>query len=100
MPLSVTEHITPRAGVRDEIFGSRVRVTEPTRERGVMKPIHWLALVPIAGMLIGPIVHNEVRPLILGMPFPLGWIAIWVALTAIVMAIIYVLDPANRGDSP
>ena len=100
MPLSVTGHITPRAGVRDEIFGSRVRVTEPTRERGPMKPIHWLALVPIAGMLIGPIVHNEVRPLILGMPFPLGWIAIWVVLTAIVMAIIYVLDPANRGDSP
>ena len=100
MPLSVTGHITPRAGVRDEIFGSRVRVTEPTRERGPMKPIHWLALVPIVGMLIGPIVHNEVRPLILGMPFPLGWIAIWVVLTAIVMAIIYVLDPANRGDSP
>jgi Protein of unknown function (DUF3311) len=100
LPLSVTGHITPRAGVRDEIFGSRVRVTEPTRERGPMKPIHWLALVPIVGMLIGPIVHNEVRPLILGMPFPLGWIAIWVVLTAIVMAIIYALDPANRGDSP
>jgi hypothetical protein len=61
-----------------------------------MKPIHWLALVPVVGMLSGPIVHNEVRPLILGMPFPLGWIAVWVVLTALVMAIIYALDPANR----
>jgi xanthosine utilization system XapX-like protein len=65
-----------------------------------MKPIHWLALVPVVGMLIGPIVHNEVRPLILGMPFPLGWIAAWVVLTALVMAIVYALDPANRDDVP
>ena len=72
----------------------------PTRERGAMKLIHWLAVVPLVGMLIGPIVHNEVRPLILGMPFPLGWIAIWVVLTALVMAIVYALDPANRDDVP
>ncbi len=63
-----------------------------------MRLIHWLALVPFVGMLIGPIVHNNVRPLILGMPFPLGWITVWVVLTAIVMAIVYALDPGNRGD--
>jgi len=39
-----------------------------------MKPIHWLAVVPFIGMLVGPAVHNEVDPFILAMPFPLGWI--------------------------
>ena len=38
-----------------------------------MKPIHWLAVIPFIGMLVGPAVHNEVDPLILGVPFPLGW---------------------------
>jgi xanthosine utilization system XapX-like protein len=65
-----------------------------------MKFIHFLALVPFIGMLIGPAVHNAVRPFILGMPFPLGWITTWVVLTAVVMAIVYALDPANRDDRP
>jgi Protein of unknown function (DUF3311) len=61
-----------------------------------MKLIHWLAVIPFVGMLGGPIVHNEVYPLILGMPFPLGWVTVWVVLTAIIMAIVYTLDPANK----
>ena len=65
-----------------------------------MKLIHWLALLPPVGMLIGPIVHNEVHPFILGMPFPLGWVTVWVVLTALVMAVIYSIDPANRDDTP
>jgi hypothetical protein len=51
-------------------------------------------------MLAGPAVHNEVDPSILGMPFPLGWISVWVVLTAIIMAVIYLIDPANREDAP
>lgn len=65
-----------------------------------MKLVHWLAVIPFIGTLIGPAAHNEVDPFILGMPFPLGWIAVWVALTAIIMAVIYVIDPANREDAP
>jgi hypothetical protein len=34
------------------------------------------------------------------MPFPLGWITVWIVLTSAIMAILYVLDPANRGDQP
>lgn len=64
-----------------------------------MKPIYWLAVVPFIGMLIGPVVHNKVYPFILGMPFPLGWIAVWVALTAVIMGIIYHFDPANSQDT-
>jgi len=60
-----------------------------------MKAIHWLAVIPFVDMLVGPAVHNEVDPLILGMPFPLGWISVWVVLTAIIMAVVYLIDPAN-----
>ncbi len=65
-----------------------------------MKPIHWLSVIPPVGMLGGPLLHNELHPFILGMPFPLGWISVWIVLTAIVMAIVYRLDPANRRDRP
>ncbi|HUZ62816.1 MAG TPA: DUF3311 domain-containing protein [Acetobacteraceae bacterium] len=65
-----------------------------------MKLVHWLALLPFVGMLIGPVVHNKLHPLILGMPFPLGWIVVWVVLTAVIMAIVYAIDPANREGGP
>ena len=64
-----------------------------------MKPIHWLAVIPFIGMLIGSAVHNEVDPFILGMPFPLGWISVWVVLTTIIMAVVYLIDPANREEA-
>ena len=73
---------------------------QPAHRRDSHELIHWLAVIPFIGMLIGPAVHNEVDPLILGMPFPLGWIAVWVVLTAIIMAVIYLIDPANREDAP
>ena len=62
-----------------------------------MKTIHWLAVIPFIGMLVGPAVHNEVDPFILGMPFPLGWISVWVVLTAIIMAVVYLIDPGDRA---
>lgn len=66
-----------------------------------MKPIHFLAVLPFIGILVGPAVHNQVHPFILGMPFPLGWIAVWVVLTAVIMAVLYMLDPANKqGPTP
>lgn len=61
-----------------------------------MKPIHWISAAPCLVMLLGPVVHNEVYPLILGMPFPLGWITVWILVTALVMGIVYKIDPANR----
>lgn len=60
--------------------------------------VRCLAIIPFIGMLIGPILHNKVHPLILGMPFPLGWITVWVVLTAVIMAIVYAIDPANRAE--
>jgi hypothetical protein len=69
---------------------------EPARRTVVRKLIRWLAVIPFVGMLIGPVVHNQVHPLILGMPFPLGWVTVWVVLTSVIMAIVYTIDPANR----
>jgi len=60
-----------------------------------MKYIGYLAIVPVLGLLLGPVIHNSSTPFILGMPFLLGWMVIWVVLVSIVMAIIYALDPAR-----
>ncbi len=64
-----------------------------------MRTIHWLALLPFLFLLGGPILHDATHPFLLGMPFLLGWIALGLPFTALVMALIYRLDPANRpGD--
>jgi 1,4-dihydroxy-2-naphthoate octaprenyltransferase len=60
-----------------------------------MKHIGYLAIVPVLGLLLGPVIHNSSTPFILGMPFLLGWMVIWVVLVSIIMAIIYALDPAR-----
>ncbi len=65
-----------------------------------MRLLYWLAIVPVFFLLIGPVLHNQVHPLILGMPFPLGWISIWIAVIALVMLVIYRLDPRNGNSAP
>ncbi|MFM0502569.1 DUF3311 domain-containing protein [Paraburkholderia caffeinilytica] len=55
-----------------------------------------LAALPFVGMLLGVPFVNRVEPLVLGMPFVLAWIVMWVVLSSIIMAIIYRLDPTNR----
>ena len=56
-----------------------------------------LAALPFIGILLGVPFVNRVEPLVLGMPFVLAWIVMWVVLSSIIMAIIYRLDPSNRG---
>jgi len=56
-----------------------------------------MAALPFIGILVGVPFANHVEPLILGMPFVLAWIVIWIVLSAVIMGIIYRLDPANRG---
>jgi hypothetical protein len=63
-----------------------------------MRFLRWLAVLPFLGMLIGPFFVNRATPLVLGMPLLLAWIVLWVLLTSAVMAVIYVNDPANRGE--
>ncbi len=63
-----------------------------------MQVVKWLALLPFIGMLGGVFFVNQATPLVLGLPLLLAWIVLWVLLTAAIMAIIYLADPANRGE--
>ena len=58
--------------------------------------LRLLAALPFIGILLGVPFVNRVEPLVLGMPFVLGWIVLWVILNSIIMAVIYRLDPTNR----
>lgn len=63
-----------------------------------MKGIHALGLVPFLGMLGGLPFANKQGGFVLGMPFNLFWIVLWVILTGVVMAIVYAIDPDNREE--
>jgi hypothetical protein len=65
-----------------------------------MRPVYLLAALPFLGLLGGIPFVNRVTPFVLGLPFILFWIVLWVALTSVIMAVIYRLDPANRDGEP
>ncbi|WP_428537465.1 DUF3311 domain-containing protein [Rhodopila sp.] len=58
--------------------------------------LKYLAVLPFLGILVGVPLLNRVEPLVLGMPLILTWIVYWIVLTSVIMAIIYLFDPANR----
>jgi uncharacterized protein DUF3311 len=57
-----------------------------------MKVQHGLAALPFAGILVGIFFANRTEPYVLGLPFALFWVTLWVLLTAGIMAVIYRLD--------
>ena len=63
-----------------------------------MKKIHVLALIPVLCLVVGPGFANSVTPYVLGMPFLLFWVLLSVLITSLCMGIVYVFDPANKGD--
>jgi hypothetical protein len=60
--------------------------------------VRWLALLPPLAILIGPFFLNRVTPYVLGMPFLLAWLVIWILLTAAIISVIFLFDPANREE--
>ena len=58
--------------------------------------LRFLAVLPFIGILLGVPFANRVEPLVLGMPFVLAWIVLWVSSPRSSWAIIYRCDPANR----
>jgi hypothetical protein len=56
-----------------------------------------LACLPFIGILGGASFANRADPFVFGMPFLMAWIVICVVATSAIMAVIYALDPANRG---
>jgi hypothetical protein len=69
-----------------------------------MKVQHALAALPFAGILVGTFFANSVEPYVLGLPFALFWVVMWVVVSAGLMAIVYRLDTRDRarerGDRP
>ena len=65
-----------------------------------MRPLYLLAALPFLGLLGGIPFANRVTPFVLGLPFILFWIVVWVVLTSVIMWIIYSLDPVNREGEP
>ncbi|MEQ1690439.1 MAG: DUF3311 domain-containing protein [Gemmatimonas sp.] len=53
---------------------------------------HLLALVPAIAILGAPWFANRVEPRLLGIPFLLAWIVVWVLLASLCMWVIGVLD--------
>jgi Protein of unknown function (DUF3311) len=65
-----------------------------------MRTFRWAALLPFLALIIGPFFVNRVTPYVLGLPFLLAWIVIWVVLSSAIMAVIFWFDPENRRDLP
>ncbi len=58
-----------------------------------------LATLPFIGMLVMIPWANRTDPYILGMPFLLFWIVLWVVLTSACMTGVYFSDPANKTEA-
>ena len=62
-----------------------------------MKPQHVLAAVPFVGILAGIFFANRVEPYVLGLPFAMFWVVLWVVVAACLMAVVYRLDSRDRS---
>jgi uncharacterized protein DUF3311 len=57
-----------------------------------LRPYHLAAIIPGLGLLIGIPFANRVDAYVLGLPFLLFWIVVWVVATSGIMGIIWMLD--------
>jgi len=71
----------------------------PQRWRPASAGRFALAALPWVGMLVLAPFANRVEPYVLGLPFLLFWIVLWVVLTAACMSIVYLTDPRNRTEA-
>lgn len=59
--------------------------------------MRWIAVLPFLGILVGTPFFNRAEPSILGLPLIVVWLVSWVIATSAIMAVVYRLDPVNRG---
>jgi len=57
-----------------------------------VKLTHALAALPFLGILGGIFFANRVEPYVLGLPFALFYVTLWVVLAALIMAVVNRLD--------
>jgi len=61
-----------------------------------MKFIYILSVLRFVGILGFLPFVSRVTAFVLGMPFNMFWMVIWVVLTSIILGVMYKLDPRNR----
>jgi hypothetical protein len=57
-----------------------------------VKLTHALSALPFLGILGGIFFANRVEPYVLGLPFALFYVTLWVILAALIMAVVNRLD--------
>ncbi|MBY0121739.1 DUF3311 domain-containing protein [Bacillus sp. S/N-304-OC-R1] len=57
-----------------------------------MKPLYYLAFIPIVGFLIGVPLTNRIEPFVLGLPFSMFWIVLCVVLSSLTVLVMYKFD--------
>jgi hypothetical protein len=62
-----------------------------------MRVTHALIALPFAGVLVGIFFANRTEPFVLGLPFALFWLVMWVVLTAAIMAVVGPIDRRRDG---
>ncbi|KPH76543.1 MULTISPECIES: DUF3311 domain-containing protein [Bacillaceae] len=60
------------------------------------KYFQLLLIVPFLMCVLLPWA-NRVEPYVLGLPFLLFWIVLWMLLSSFILFIVYKLDPENEG---
>ena len=58
--------------------------------------LKWLGAIPWIALLGGMPLLNRSEPLILGLPLPLAWAVACTLMSSLVLAIVFLLDPANH----
>ncbi len=83
----------------DDVDRAAAPVGSPSGDR-----TRWLrvalAALPFVGILGGAGFANRTEPFVLGLPFLMAWIVAWVVASSAIMAVVYALDPVNRGPQP
>jgi uncharacterized membrane protein AbrB (regulator of aidB expression) len=64
-----------------------------------LKPLYFLAFIPILGFLIGVPLTNRIEPFVLGLPFSMFWIVLWVVLSSLTLWIMYRFDEHNEEET-
>lgn len=65
-----------------------------------MKPLYWLALLPVIAFFGGGWLSGVAPTFVLGIPFLLFWNVTWMVLTSVVLVVIdraYPLAPDHEG---
>ena len=63
-----------------------------------MKPVYWLALLPVLAFFSGGWLSGMAPTFVLGIPFLLLWNVAWMVLTALILMFIDRRHPLAPGD--